>query len=557
MHKICSNILPCLFLFFSFPLFSQERLQLLDQAPKYEVRAVWLTTIGGIDWPHNYAQSPRSIERQKQELIDILNQLQRVNINTILLQTRIRGTVIYPSAYEPWDGALSGIPGSSPGYDALQFAIDECHKRGMELHCWVVTIPVGKWNGTGCKRLRERYPGLIKRIGTDGYMNPEDSRTANHLVKICKELTHNYDIDGIHLDYIRYPENWNIQISRPLARQAITNIVQQISQEVKTEKPWVKMSCSPIGKADDLTQYWSHGWNAYNKVAQDAQSWLRDGLMDALFPMMYFRANQFYPFAIDWQEQGKGKIIAPGLGIYFLNAKEGNWRLRDVTQEMYQLRHLGLGHTFFRSKFLTDNEQGIYHFTTTFNPYPSLIPPMTWMNKELPLSPTALTISSTSISWEGGRCSNDSPYPLYNVYASDTWPVDTKNARQLIVCRTRKTTIHLPYNSLYLPHYYAVTTLDRYGNESEPLQSQCHETPIPLQLLHTNGQIMTITADTTLQDVAFWTILDLKGKLTTSFPGTNKQLPLNHLAPGIYQLHSVSHKGQERRICFFSIGVRR
>ena len=141
-------------------------------APKYEVRAVWLTTIGGLDWPHHYAQTPSSISRQQQELTDILDKLKAANVNTVLLQTRIRGTVIYPSQYEPWDGCLSGNPGTSPGYDALQFAIDECHKRGMELHAWVVSIPVGKWNKLGCTSLRRRFPRLIRKIGDEGYMNP-------------------------------------------------------------------------------------------------------------------------------------------------------------------------------------------------------------------------------------------------------------------------------------------------------------------------------------------------------------------------------------------------
>lgn len=84
--------------------FDQNRI-----APKHEVRAVWLTTIGGIDWPHSYAQTSTSIEKQKNELRRILNQLQSAGINTVLLQTRVRGTVIYPSAIEPWDGCLSGL----------------------------------------------------------------------------------------------------------------------------------------------------------------------------------------------------------------------------------------------------------------------------------------------------------------------------------------------------------------------------------------------------------------------------------------------------------------
>ena len=109
------------------------------QTPKHEIRAVWLTTIQNLDWPRSY-----SAYRQKQELIDILNQLQRANINTVLVQARVRASTIFPSTMEPWDVCMTGTAGQNPGYDALQFCIDECHKRGMECHAWIVTIPVGK-----------------------------------------------------------------------------------------------------------------------------------------------------------------------------------------------------------------------------------------------------------------------------------------------------------------------------------------------------------------------------------------------------------------------------
>ncbi|MBO4314385.1 MAG: family 10 glycosylhydrolase, partial [Prevotella sp.] len=232
------------------------------QTPKHEVRAVWLTTIGGLDWPHNYAYNGNGIERQQQELRNLLDKYKVAGINTILIQTRIRGTVIYPSMYEPWDGCLSGKPGISPGYDALQFAIDECHKRGMELHAWVVTMPVGKWNGKGCAQLRKRFPKLIRKIGEDGYMNPEDGQTALYLADFCEEITRNYDIDGIHLDYIRYPETWGRIANKDHGRQYITNIVRAIHSAVKREKKWVMLSCSPLGKYADLPRQWARGWNA-------------------------------------------------------------------------------------------------------------------------------------------------------------------------------------------------------------------------------------------------------------------------------------------------------
>lgn len=446
--------------------------------PKYEVRAVWLTTIGGIDWPHSYAQSERSAEKQKEELRAILDRLQKANINTVLLQTRIRATTIYPSQYEPWDGCLSGFPGKSPGYDALRFAIDECHKRGMEVHAWVVTIPVGKWNSYGCRQLRKRFPRLIKRIDQDGYMDPEATQTGCYLAEMCREIVQRYDVDGIHLDYIRYPETWKFRIGKDQARGNITRIVEKIHQAVKKEKPWVKMSCSPIGKFDDLSRYWSHGWNAYTKVAQDAQAWLKDGLMDELFPMMYFRGDQFFPFAIDWKEHSYGKIIAPGLGIYFLDPKEGKWNISDITSELYHLRNIGEGHAFFRNKFLLDNHQGVYDFVTAhFNRYPALVPPMTWESNKRPLQPVTLCIEenegTTTLRWDNSLQYEDgtaikTPTIYNNVYASKEYPVDVHDARNLILTRTTKR--QLTTRTGYTPTYYAVTTTDGFGNESRAKQ---------------------------------------------------------------------------------------
>ena len=532
-----------------------------DQAPKYEVRAVWLTTIGGIDWPHSYSQSPHSAEKQKQELRQILDRLQQAKINTVLIQTRVRGTMIYPSDIEPWDGCLSGFPGKSPGYDALQFAIDECHKRGMELHAWVVTIPVGKWNALGCKSLRQKYPTLIKKIGADGYMNPEDSRTGDYLAHICQEITHRYNVDGLHLDYIRYPETWNIRVSREQGRRYITSIVEKIHRAVKAEKPWVKMSCSPVGKYDDLSRYWSHGWNANTKVCQNAQGWLRDGLMDELFPMMYFRGEQFYPFAIDWQEQSHGKIVVPGLGIYFLDPKEGKWNIDDVTAEMQHTRNLGMGYAFFRNKFLLDNRQGILDFTDRFNAYPSLIPPMTWASKHTPAQPQQLKVTETGgktrISWNNTYSYTDgsriqTPYIYNNLYASHTYPVDVTDARNLIAAR------HLG-NSITLdgemgtadenPLYFAVTASDGYGIESQATQefqadAQRNRNHYgAAKMLACNGKKVNLGETGKNLETRVVLVETLQEVVAAQFYITDNQVNISRLKPGIYRLQSLDKRG--------------
>ncbi len=512
-------------------------------SPKREVRAVWLTTIGGLDWPHSYAQSRASIARQQDELRRLLDGYARAGINTVLLQTRIRGTVIYPSAYEPWDGCLSGNPGTSPGYDALQFAVDECHKRGMELHVWVVTLPVGKWNKLGCRRLAARMPGLLKKIGPDGYMNPEDPRTAAYLTDMCEEIVRQYDVDGIHLDYIRYPETWRMKVSAERGRQFITDIVRRIHDRVKGLKPWIKMSCSPVGKFDDLSRYWSHGWNAYTKVCQDAQGWLRDGLMDALFPMMYFRNDQFFPFAIDWAEQSHGRIVAPGLGIYFLDPKEGKWNIGDVTREMEVCRQYGMGHAFFRGRFFTDNTQGIYDYTVRFNARPALVPAMTWQSRAVPAAPTALRVSDGALAWEG-----DAPY--YNVYSSRSWPVDTRSADNLVAARRADHRIAVDTRN----RFFAVTAMDRYGNESEPLQSHTATPPqtARVPLLACDGTWLQLPSRPSVIDADMVVCETLQGVAVSTGPYTDR-LNVARLAEGTYVLRSVNRKGVSHRLGFFEV----
>ena len=319
-------------------------------APKHEVRAVWITTLSGLDWPKTKATSAAGREKQKQELCRILDQLKAVNINTVLLQTRVRGSVIYPSKIEPWDVCLTGQFDKDPGYDPLVFAIEETHRRGMELHAWVVTVPSFKIKDAtkmGPRSLLKTHPQLLKKHNDSYYLDPGLPGADDYIVSICKEIVSHYDVDGIHFDYIRYPENAGSFPDGPTykkyggkqnkadwRRDNITRIVSKTNKAIKTLKPWVRLSCSPVGKFKDVRRFSSYGWNAFTAVYQDAQGWLRQGIMDLLFPMMYFQGNHFYPFAADWQENSNGRPIVPGLGIYFLSPNEKDWDL-GVIQRLY------------------------------------------------------------------------------------------------------------------------------------------------------------------------------------------------------------------------------
>ena len=100
--------------------------------PKHEFRASWMTTAASIDWPRS-----KTPDAQKLELQQKLDALAAGNHNAVCLQVRSFCDAIYKSSYEPWADCLTGTRGQDPGYDPLAFAIEEAHKRGLELHAWV------------------------------------------------------------------------------------------------------------------------------------------------------------------------------------------------------------------------------------------------------------------------------------------------------------------------------------------------------------------------------------------------------------------------------------
>ena len=476
------------------PMSPMRPIESLESTPKCELRAVWLTTLNGLDWPTTKATSAASMEQQKQELCRILDKLKALNINTVLLQTRVRGSVIYPSAIEPWDGALTGTIGRDPGYDPLRFAIEETHRRGMELHAWVVTIPCFKQavaKQMGPKSVLKTHPQLCRRHADMYYLDPGIPGTADYLQRICHEIVSRYDIDGLHFDYIRYPEGATSfadgstfkryapkGVSKASwRRDNITRIVRRIYEDTHALKPWVRVSSSPVGKYADLSRFPSRGWNARDAVHQDAEGWLRDGIHDILFPMMYFDGNHFYPFAADWQEQSYGRLVAPGLGIYFLHPREKDWPLSTITRQLHYLREQGLaGQCYFRSRFLTDNVKGLYDYLhDQYYAFPALPPATPWLNAQQPESPTNLQTTIIDDQTEELSWGNSATAPAgglrYNVYASAQWPVDVQQAENLVAQLLPET--HFQYNRFMVTLsnlYLAVTAIDRYGNESVAVQ---------------------------------------------------------------------------------------
>ena len=451
--------------------------------PKHEVRAAWITAVYGLDWPRTRATTPQGIRKQKEELVDILDKLKAANFNTVLFQTRTRGDVLYPSSIEPFNSILTGKSGGNPGYDPLAFAIEECHKLGNRKH--VASL--------GNRSVTKRMKDICVPYKNEYFLNPGHPGTKEYLMKLVREVVSHYDIDGVHFDYLRYPENAPLFPDKydfrrygkgrtldQWRRDNISEIVRYIYKGVKAMKPWVKVSTCPVGKYKDTSRYPSRGWNAFHTVYQDVQGWLGEGIQDQIYPMLYFRGNHFYPFALDWQEQSNGRQIIPGLGIYFLDPSEGNWTLDEIERQMHFIRAHGLaGEAHYRVKYLMDNTQGLYDaLEEDFYTAPALQPAMPWIDNVAPTPPSGLTVETPEngywkLSWQPATDNDKRNAPMYVIYGSDTYPVDTSNPENILAQRVQGTEYtYAPIRPWTARKYFAVTAIDRCGNESEAIQQQ-------------------------------------------------------------------------------------
>lgn len=459
------------------------------QYPKKEVRAVWLTTVYGLDWPQRVAASEDSRKAQQEAVCGMLDRLQEANFNTLFFQVRMRGDVAYRSDIEPASAVFSGKYGRLPGYDPLAFMVAECHKRGLECHAWFVTFPVGSdkiVREQGRLSVVKRHPELCKHHKGEWFLDPGVPGTADYILKLVKEIVNGYDIDGIHFDYIRYPEaarNFPDKITyrkygrkmrlEDWRRQNINRMVYQIYDWVKLVKPWVQVSSSPLGKYNRIPRVPNAGWTAYESVYQDAAQWLLAGKQDMIVPMMYYLHENFFPFVDNWVENANGRMIVPGLGAYRLLKEEADWTLTDLTDQIDYSRYFGgAGCSFFRCGNILSDEKGVYtELRDNYYRYPAQLPPLTWLNDSVPSAPEEIRVerleNELKLSWE--KPAGEKQDLTYTVYYSLTDSIDTSSAQQMLATNIHGTELYLPVSPHREQGYlFVITSSTRYHIESLP-----------------------------------------------------------------------------------------
>ena len=327
----------------------------VGSSSKYEFRGQWFTTVNNIDWPKTKATTDANREKQKQELIDILDRLQAGNVNAVCLQVRSLSDALYASNYEPWAAALTGTRGTGPGYDPLQFAIDEAHKRGIELHAWVNPFRVTSSSSeiltdaqiqnlykapTGKTELNPAW--ILKYSNgkfTGTIIDPGIPAAREYITNVLMDIVDHYDIDGILMDDYFYPYGGTTTEDATSKSQYKGNDVQDINNDGKTDDDWrrsnidaliknvyeaiekssnkkhVRFGVGPFGiwtmESKAAQAYGISlptgivGQDTYQTLACNPIEWIKNGYVDYIAPQLYWATSttggkQNYGVLCEW-----------------------------------------------------------------------------------------------------------------------------------------------------------------------------------------------------------------------------------------------------------------
>ena len=357
---------------------------LTTPGPKVEMRGTWVSTVYNLDWPSD--QSYGSPDRQKQEFVDMLNELQAMGIDTVFLQVRPAADAFYPSKLVPWSKYLTGTQGKDPGYDPLTYAIVEAHRRGMELHAWFNPFRAStdtKMDALAAGHVALQHPDWIVKSGGKMYVNPGIPAARQHVIDAVMEVVARYDIDGVHLDDYFYPSDgvfdddaaFRAHNGKKLAgkgewrRDNINDFVRLLGQEIHAVKPQLAYGISPFGvwrnQMDDPTGSATQASvSAYDSMGADARAWIRGGWIDYVMPQIYwsrgFKAADYDTLVKWWANEVNGTDVRLYIGHapYKLGTKEAGWQSAD--EIISQLRFNRTipqvkGDVFFSAKDLRRN----------------------------------------------------------------------------------------------------------------------------------------------------------------------------------------------------------
>ncbi len=540
------------FLFFFFLLVSSAAQSLAQNlnlgvaagSPKREFRGAWIATVTNLDWP---STNGLTTDQQKTQLVNLLDQLKATGINAVVFQVRTECDAFYASLIEPWSywltGGVSpykqGIP-PAPFYDPLQFAIQETHARGMELHAWFnpyrAVRPSTYTRDT--THVSVRHPDWLLNFPTIStkILDPGLPQVRDYVTSVVMDIVRRYDVDGVHADDYFYPypddrvsfpgitkedDSTYANYSRGITnrgdwrRENVNLLIKEISDSVKAVKPNVKFGMSPFG-------IWKAGvptcptcLNAYSTIYCDALAWLRGRYIDYLAPQLYwsFGGGQDYGLLQPWwadSTNAYGRHLYTGNATYRIGTSFGSASELSNQINFNRGNPKVQGSIQFRANNIRDNIGG---WTDLLKSdvflYPAIIPVMKWKDLIPPNAPQNLRVVQVpstnlfSLQWDSPARASDGDtamrYVVYRFTSPTYQPSDLENSKYLIALSGSATTIPSGrIDTVSARYYYAAASLDRNNNESglskivsisSPVTTPMLASPADGELFSRNGML--------------------------------------------------------------------
>ncbi len=472
---------------------SFEKSDMVPPKPLREFRGVWVATVANIDWP---SKPGLTTAQQKQELLALLDRAVQLKLNAVVFQVRPACDAMYASKIEPWSEYLTGTMGQAPWprYDPLEFAVEEAHKRGLELHAWFnpyrahhfqAKSPIAK------NHVSKTRPNLVRSYGKYLWLDPGDPAVQDYSLSVVMDVVKRYDVDGIHFDDYFYPyeekgadgreqdfpdeASWkkfgaNGKLSRAdWRRENVNQFVERVYKSIKAAKPWVKFGVSPFGIWRPGFPAQIRGYDAYEKIYADSRKWLVNGWVDYFAPQLYWAIEakeQSFPVLLDWwtQQNPKGRGIYSGIAA----SSAGKWKPDEIPNQIRLMRQQNgaNGYILYSLKSLQNNPSLSGKLHNDLNAQPAL-PPAT--ANATRLDPPVVSFSGLSRRDNLGLTCRSTNSP------AASWLIQTKTNGEwhAEVFRGR---IIAKYFRGVVPDAIAVTEMDRSGNAGRPVVFEKKET---------------------------------------------------------------------------------
>lgn len=453
-------------------------------APAREFRGVWVATVDNIDWP---SKPGLRTEQQQAELIALLNRAASLRLNAVIFQVRPACDALYASSLEPWSDYLTGRMGQAPSplWDPLAFAVEEAHRRGLELHAWFnpyrARHPSSK-SPLAPGHVGRLRPDLVRTYGKQLWLDPGEPDVQDYSFSVVMDVVRRYDVDGIHFDdyFYPYPErtgsgsvpfpddaSWRRYQSTggvlnraDWRRDSVDRFIQRVSEGIHKEKPWVRFGISPFGIWRPGNPAQIRGFDAYAELYADARKWLANGWADYFAPQLYWKTEaqaQSYPVLLKWWSEQN--LLKRHLWPGNYTSQVGAWPVAEITNQIRLTRRTegASGNIHFSMKPLMQDRAGLSGSLESSLYSRQALPPATpWLDDRPPPSPEVRGKPPT-LTWTAGQ--GEAPWLwVVRLRRSGAWEVRILPAQQttLGVSDTESTDL------------VAISAVDRCGNESKP-----------------------------------------------------------------------------------------